>query len=150
MKKLMKKQISTILGVLIIFIFVMATGSFVFFKQQKVSNEIFDKDIYRENNNYDVLNGNDIDCDNKIDFIYSFGVGKSILNTKENFYSPDMCGEAPVKHEFVLGDSEKKEICNFIKDNNLMKIKDEFTDNCDETGENQNGSRKIGEIRNRN
>ncbi len=132
----MKKQISTTVGILIIFIFAVAMGLFVFLKQQETTEKIFDEDVYEKNNNYDVSNGNTIECDNKIDFIYSFGVGESTLNTKENFYSPDMCGEEPVEYEFILSDSKKKEICIFIKDNDLMKIKDEFTDNCDEAGEN--------------
>ncbi len=130
----MSKRISTTIVILILVLVAGSAGvSVLFFSHEEKGNgvEAGKEDIFSDTSN----GKNNIDCDKDFDFIYSFGVGTSILNTKDNVYSPDMCGETSVDHEMIFTENEKKEICNFIKENDLMLIKDEFVDNCDTTGD---------------
>jgi hypothetical protein len=125
----MNKQISTTMGILItVLVAGVAGASVLFMSQEKKGNdvEIEEEDIFINSKNI-------INCEEEFDFIYSFGVGTSILNTKDNIYSPDMCGESPVDYEMIFTENEKKEICSFVKENDLMLIKNEFIDNCDIT-----------------
>ncbi len=126
----MNKTIPTAVRILIIILVAGVAGaSVLFMSQEKEGNdvEIEKEDIFINSKNI-------INCEEEFDFIYSFGVGTSILNTKDNIYSPDMCAESPVDYEMIFTENEKKEICGFVKENDLILIKNEFIDNCDIEG----------------
>ncbi len=140
----MNKKISTKTGVLIIFFAALMVILVLTFLSQKNREEILlGKEAYNKNINVEIFKANKeksflkdvINCNEDFDFIYSFGVGKSTINTKNNTYSPDMCGEPASDHNMIFTKEEKTEICRYIKKNNLISIKDEFTNNCNEDGE---------------
>lgn len=71
----------------------------------------------------------------QFDVYYSFGVGeKNILDTKNNLYTKDMICDPSKEYDFKLTDSEKTEIYDSVLENDLWNIKDDFTENCDESG----------------
>jgi hypothetical protein len=71
----------------------------------------------------------------QFDIYYSFGVGEiNILDTKNNLYTKDMVCDPSKEYDFKLTDYEKTEIHNSILQNDLFNIKDDFTENCDESG----------------
>lgn len=71
----------------------------------------------------------------QFDIYYSFGVGeKNILDTKNNVYVKDMICEPSIEYSIQLSDEEKTRIYNSITENDLLNVKDDFTENCDENG----------------
>ena len=66
---------------------------------------------------------------------YSFGIGeKSVLDTGNNFFVKDMVCNSSKQYDFILNDDEMNEIYDAIIENDLLNIKDNFTENCDSSG----------------
>ena len=72
---------------------------------------------------------------NHFDIYYSFGVGEeNIFDTKNNLYVKDMVCEDPRQYTIKLSDNEKNRIYNSIIENDLLNIKEDFTENCNLLG----------------
>ena len=71
----------------------------------------------------------------EFDIYYSFGVHEdNILDTKNNIYAKDMVCEPPKEYILKLNESDKAAIYNAIMENDLLNIKDDFTESCYKDG----------------
>ncbi len=104
-----KKQITTEVGFLIIVLLAGVLIAAIYFLSEGDREYMLNNEVgFSQNKERDTFMEDGIDCEEEFDFVYSFGVGSSILNTKDNTYSPDMCGEPVVEYKMVFTDSEKK------------------------------------------
>ena len=74
----------------------------------------------------------------RVDIYYSFGTQaeNNILDTKNNLYVKALTGCNPPSKEYAvkLSNAEKTSIYNSILENGLLKIKSNYTENCDGKG----------------
>jgi len=69
------------------------------------------------------------------EFTYSFGVGSdNVLDTETNSYTKDMICEDDIQYTIELNEQEKQLISQKMNENNLLSIKQDFTQNCDAIG----------------
>ncbi len=132
----MKKQISTIVGVLIILFLTGVVGIVIFLCNKDIKNYTAFKRVinYEMTERSKTKNGFSeitINCEKEFDFVYNFGVmNGSTLDTRNNIYIKDMICEPSIEYEMVFTEQTKQGICNSILENNLLLIKDDFSENC--------------------
>ncbi|MBN2517821.1 MAG: hypothetical protein JXB14_03170 [Candidatus Altiarchaeota archaeon] len=68
-------------------------------------------------------------------FRYSFGISeRNVLDTAKNLYIKDMVCDPPQDYKVTLTEDEKRSVYNSLVDNDFSKIKNDLTDNCDDSG----------------